>query len=201
MRTHQLYSFLVNFILTFFTTSWLYWTDYYSTVPKIQRVSMDGTSKTILHDAGLSAPYGLTLDYHTQTLYWTDYSSNRIEMSNADGSNRRTVTTSLVNDAYSITFFNGRLYWTDFSYNRIITAPVSGGSSTYLTGATNDMYGITVVAEERQPLGTPMQAVYSMHCVMLINLMQSSIYIFSVQSMWGKPWRLQPFLSVEFNKG
>ena len=123
---------------------------------------MDGTSKTILHDADLSAPYGLTLDYLTQTLYWTDYSRNRIEMSNADGSNRRTVTTTLVNDAYSITFYNGRLYWTDHSYNRIITAPVNSGSSTYLTSATNDMYGITVVTDERQPLGKPMQVAYSM---------------------------------------
>ena len=134
-------------------TRWLYWTDYYLIVPKIQRMSMDGTSKTILHDTDLSAPYGLTLDYDTQTLYWTDYIRNRIEKSNADGSNRMIVTTSMINDAYSITFYNGMLYWTDHSYNRILTASVDTGTSSYLTSATNDMYGITVVTEERQPLG------------------------------------------------
>lgn len=115
---------------------------------------MDGTLKTILHDADLTAPYGLTIDYETQTIYWTDYSRNRIEKSNADGSNRAVVTTSLVNDPYSITFFNGRLYWTDLSYNRILTVPVNSRSTAYLTSATNDMYGITVITEERQPLGT-----------------------------------------------
>lgn len=114
---------------------------------------MDGTSKTILHDADLSAPYGLTIDYDTQTIYWTDYTRNRIEKSNADGSNRAVVTTSLVNDPYSITFYNGRLYWTDLSYNRILTTLVNSRSSSYLTGAVNDMYGITVITEERQPLG------------------------------------------------
>lgn len=131
----------------------MYWTDYYSTVPKIQRVSMDGTSKTILHDTDLSAPYGLTIDYDTQTIYWTDYTRNRIEKSNADGSNRAVVTTSLVYDPYSITFYDGRLYWTDFTYNRILTTLVTSRSSSYLTNAVNDMYGITVLAGERQPLG------------------------------------------------
>ena len=146
---------MITSLLTYaiLQTRWLYWTDYYSTVPKIQRMSMDGTSKTILHDADLSAPYGLTLDYDTQTLYWTDYTQNRIEKSNTDGSNRMTVTTSLINDAYSITFYNGRLYWTDLSYNRILTASVDSGTSSYLTNSMNDMYGITVVTEERQPLG------------------------------------------------
>ena len=138
-----------NFILN----RWLYWTDYYSTVPKIQRVSMDGTGKTILHDTSLTAPYGLTLDYDTQTLYWTDYTLNKIEKSNADGSNRALVTTSMVNDAYSITFFDGRLYWTDFSYNRILTTPVNSPRSAYLSSSLNDMYGITAITEDRQPIG------------------------------------------------
>ena len=121
---------------------------------------MDGTSKTILHDADLSAPYGLTLDYDTQTLYWTDYSRNRIEKSNADGSDRTVVTTTLINDPYSITFYNGRLYWTDLSYNRILTAPVDTGASTYLTNSINDMYGITVVSDDRQPLGKSIHISY-----------------------------------------
>ncbi len=82
---------------------------------------MDGTAKTILHDTGLSKPYCLTLDYDTQVLYWADYTLNKIEKSNADGTNRQLVTTSLVYDAYSITFFNGRLYWTDLSYDLILT--------------------------------------------------------------------------------
>ena len=114
---------------------------------------MDGTLKTILHDTDLTAPYGLTIDYDTQTIYWTDYTRNRIERSNADGTSRAVVTTSLVRDPYSITFYNGRLYWTDLNYNRILTAPVNSRSTTYLTSATNDMYGITVITEERQPLG------------------------------------------------
>ena len=114
---------------------------------------MDGTSKTILHDTSLSAPYCVTLDYDEQILYWADYNLNKIEKSNADGSNRQLVTTTLVNDAYSITFFNGRLYWTDLSYDRILTLPTTSTASMYLTSGFGNMYGIKSITEERQPKG------------------------------------------------
>ena len=114
---------------------------------------MDGTAKSILHDTGLSAPYCITLDYNAQILYWADYTLNRIEQSNADGSNRRLVTTSRVNNAYSMTFFNGRLYWTDLSYSRILTAPTSSSTSAYLTTTFGSMYGIKAITQERQPEG------------------------------------------------
>ena len=115
---------------------------------------MDGTAKTILHDTMLSAPYGLTIDYDAQIIYWTDYTLNKIEKSNVNGTNRRLVTTSLVSNPYSITFFNGRLYWTDLYYNRILTIPVTSTTSAYLTGSFGGMYGIKAVTEERQPIGT-----------------------------------------------
>ena len=118
---------------------------------------MDGTSRSILHSTSLSQPYCITLDYDTQVLYWADYALNKIEKSNIDGSNRQLVTTALVNNAYSITFFNGRLYWTDLLYNRILTYPTTASGSattTYLSSSIGDMYGIQVFAEERQPKGT-----------------------------------------------
>ena len=115
---------------------------------------MDGTGREIIHNTSLSTPYGLTLDYDTQTLYWTDYSLNKIERSNVDGTDRVVVTTLLVSNPYSITFYNGSLYWTDFSYNRILTTAVDSTDATlYVGNAVNDMYGIKAITEERQPLG------------------------------------------------
>ena len=117
-------------------------------------MSMDGTGREIIHNTSLSSPYGLTLDYDTQTLYWTDYNLNKIERSSIDGTDRAVVTTLLVSNPYSITFYNGSLYWTDFSYNRILTTAVDSADATvYVGNAVNDMYGIKAIAEERQPLG------------------------------------------------
>jgi len=115
---------------------------------------MDGTRQEIIHDTSISLPYGITIDYDSQVIYWTDYTRNTIERSNVNGTNRQLVTTTLINNPYAITYFNGRLYWTDLTYSRILTAPSTPSSSTsYLTTTIGSMYGIKVITEERQPLG------------------------------------------------
>ena len=115
---------------------------------------MDGNSRTVLHRSGLSNVYGLTLDYQNQTLYWVDYSNNRIERSSASGSNRATLRTGL-NDPWGVTYHAGRLYWTDWNQDRIYSILVRSPSS--ITAITSSLggnpNGIHVLAEERQPLG------------------------------------------------
>ena len=131
----------------------MYWTDY-GTTKTIERASMDGTSRTAIHFTDLSTPYGLTLDIDTQTLYWADYSRNRLEKSNVDGSNRQVVTTTSILDPYHITYYDGILYWGDWAYNRLLMTPVNGPSSvTFLTTSASDPYGIQIIAEERQREG------------------------------------------------
>ena len=108
----------------------------------------------ILHNTNLRDTYAITIDYDNQVLYWADFTLNKIESSNVDGSNRRTLTTS-VRDPYSITYYNGQLFWGDNSYNRILTGPVTFSSSgTYVGGSVSyDPYGIHVVSKETQPEG------------------------------------------------
>ena len=101
------------------------------------------------------------MDYDSQILYWADYSLNKIEKSNADGTNRAVVTTSNVRDPYSITFYNNRLYWTDLYYNRVLTTSVSSPSVSYLTTSQGDMYAIQAVTDERQPEGTYISSTYT----------------------------------------
>lgn len=121
---------------------------------RIERASMDGTSRTVLHSTGLSTVYGLTLDYDTQILYWADYSNNRIESSFTNGSNRVLITATSITDPFGITFYDGKLYWTDWALNGIYTLTLntpSVVSRVISTGA--DPYGIHVVTKERQPEG------------------------------------------------
>ena len=129
-----------------------YWTDVGT--DRIERASMDGTSRTVLHSTGLSTVYGLTLDYDNQVLYWADYSNNRIERSFTNGSNRILVTSSGITDPFGITYYNGRLYWTDWSLNGIYTLNLTTTSVvTRVIGTGQDPYGIHVATEERQPEG------------------------------------------------
>ena len=114
---------------------------------------MDGTSRTVLHSTGLALPYGITLDYATQTLYWIDNSLDNLESSNADGTNRRLLTRVNIQCPYGITFFDGKLYWGDLCQHVVYTAPVSSiGSSSVLVTAGNDPYRLHVISEESQPI-------------------------------------------------
>ena len=130
----------------------LYWTDV--ATDRIERASMDGTSRRVLHSTGLSTVYGLTVDYANQVLYWADYSNNRIEKSFTNGSNRILVTSTGIFDPFGITFYDGVLYWTDWSQNSLYRLNLTTPSAvTRIINVGSDPYGIHVVSETRQPEG------------------------------------------------
>lgn len=131
----------------------MYWTDVGTN--RIEKATMDGNSRTVLHSSGLSRVYGLTLDYQNQTLYWVDYSSNRVERSSVTGSDRVVVRTGL-RDPWGVTYYSGRVYWTDWYYDRIYSTSVTSSSSIVTVTSSSlggNPYGIHILTEERQPLG------------------------------------------------
>ena len=137
---------------TFCSPRFLYWTDCGSR-PIIGRISMDGTSREVLHNTGLGKPNALTIDHGTQTIYWTDSISRDIESSSTDGSGRRTVT-SAVFLPYSITVFGDSLYWTDWEYDAIFQATTSGRNVSFLiSGLSSRPKGIQLISDQRQPTG------------------------------------------------
>ena len=131
----------------------MYWTD--TGTDRIERASMDGKSRTVLHSTGLSVARALTMDYDNQVLYWADDSYNRIERSNPDGSNRLIVATiSSYYGPFAMTYYNGRVYWADTYYRRLYSTSVTSPSITSVTSRlTYGPQGIQVVAKERQPQG------------------------------------------------
>ena len=132
----------------------MYWTDL-GAMAKIERASMDGTSREVLHNTSLIWPNALTLDYDTQILYWMDASLDKFESSYADGSNRRLLSTTHIYHPFGITFYQNIVYWTDWQYNVILSAPVSHPTqvSVVMSGLVDRPMGISVVSVERQPAG------------------------------------------------
>ena len=132
----------------------MYWTDW-GTVAKIERASMDGTSREVLHNTNLVWPNALTLDYDTQILYWMDGQLDKFESSNADGSNRRLLSTTHIYHPFGITLYQNRFYWTDWHLNAVLTAPMnlSAAVSVVISGLQSRPMGISVVSVDRQPEG------------------------------------------------
>ena len=114
---------------------------------------MDGTSRTSLHTTELSAPYGLTIDYDTQTLYWVDYTLDKLESSNVDGTNRTVVTRASVQCPWGITFFEKKLYWGDVCQHVIYSTSINAPNDvSTLISTGDDPYRLHVITKERQPV-------------------------------------------------
>ena len=138
----------------------LYWTEWStrSTTVRINKASMDGSGRQILHQTDMQQPYGIAVDIDAQVIYWTDVELKRIEASNVDGSNRRVILDSQagVDRPYALSLHGDMLYISD--WNRRILAtnksgdqPVHTVSNTFCTYVST--FGIRVVAEENQLLG------------------------------------------------
>ena len=116
---------------------------------------MDGTSRTVLHNTSLSNPYGLTIDYENQILYWIDDGYNRIESSYVNGTGRVVLTTSSIENPYDIAYFGGNVYWTEqyYHYGGILSASVDPVTVANVSFSISNPYGISVFSEEGQPEG------------------------------------------------
>jgi len=132
----------------------MYWTDW-GTVAKIERASMDGTSREVLHNTSLVWPNALTLDYESQILYWMDASLDKFESSGVDGSNRRLLSTTHIYHPFGITLYQNSFYWTDWQVNAVLSAPLNMPTSVgvVISGLFLDPMGISCVSVDRQPTG------------------------------------------------
>ena len=132
---------------------------YWSTVgnqASIEKASMDGTNREIIHNTTLSFPYALTLDIPTQTLYWVDSASGRVETSAVNGSNRRLIMQASIN-SHGIVAYNNGLYFINFLLNTINYVGNANESDVTvvnpLIASCGTFYGIQIVDQFRQPQG------------------------------------------------
>ena len=97
----------------------MFWTDWGTPVPKIERASMDGKNRTILVDTQLEWPNGLTLDYEKKLLYWIDAKMQYIAVIDWDGFNRKTLLKDeegrVLHMPFAISVYRSELYWTDWN--------------------------------------------------------------------------------------
>ena len=138
----------------------MFWTDWAENA-KIERSFMDGSDRRSLISSSLSQPNGITIDYYSQKIYWSDSGLDKIEYSNFDGSSRTTLETSGsgLDYPFSLTVANNLLFWSDLSTNKVYVTHKVHGSNTasgYFTTValfSSSPYGIEAVLSSRQKLG------------------------------------------------
>ena len=139
----------------------LYWTDW-GQKGKIEKASMDGLGRSVLIDTDLEEPYGITIDYTQQKIYWVDGLLDKIEYCNPDGSGRITLTTLPsgfgMGVPYSLTLEGDYLYWTEWDTNSLYSVHKTEGGNVMqiLSDLVVNPNGIQAVSASQRVYGESM---------------------------------------------
>uniref|UniRef100_A0A8D0BMN3 Low-density lipoprotein receptor-related protein n=1 Tax=Salvator merianae TaxID=96440 RepID=A0A8D0BMN3_SALMN len=97
---------------------YMYWTDW-GEIPKIERAALDGSERVVLVNTSLGWPNGLALDYTENKIYWGDAKTDKIEVMNTDGTNRRVLVEDKLPHIFGFTLLGDFIYWTDWQRRSI----------------------------------------------------------------------------------
>ncbi|XP_049321599.1 low-density lipoprotein receptor-related protein 4 isoform X2 [Astyanax mexicanus] len=130
---------------------YMYWTDW-GEHAKLERAGLDGSDRVVLISNNLGWPNGLAVDKAGSQLLWADAHTERIEASDLNGLNRRTLV-SPVQHPYGLTLLGPHIYWTDWQSRSIQRADKTSGANI-ITVRSNlpGLMDIQAVDRER-PLG------------------------------------------------
>lgn len=105
-----------------FRTRWLFWTDWGEN-PRIERIGMDGTNRSVIINTKIYWPNGLTLDTTTQRVYFADSKLDFIDFCYYNGTGRQQVLAGshYLLHPHSLTLFEETLFWTDRQLNRVLS--------------------------------------------------------------------------------
>ncbi|KAF0298635.1 Low-density lipoprotein receptor-related protein 6 [Amphibalanus amphitrite] len=139
----------------------LFWTDW-GEIPKIERAGMDGdlSTRSVFVRDDIHWPNGITIDYETKMVYWTEAKKERPQISaqRYDGTGRRVVMEGAeLKHPFSVTLFRDRLYWTDWHTRSIHSCKKrNGGDVRTVLGGERGGRGVQpldvhVFTASRQP--------------------------------------------------
>ena len=148
----------------------MYWTEW-GLVPMIEQASMDGRARTVVIDTDLDHPWGVTIDYSDNRLYWVDAGLDKIEYSNLDGTNRITMEIGVI-DPFAVTIENNLLFWTETGNVSIFTTHKLFGKGILeiAIGRTLTPGGIEAVSPGRQPKGKTTLGIYFIIFLFLFSM-------------------------------
>lgn len=130
----------------------LYWTD--TGLDHIEVANLDGSMRKVLVWQDLKNPRAIAVHHNAGYLFWTDWGANpRIERSDMDGKNRRTIVRSVDRkhmgwpNGLSIDYVTNRIIWVDAMREKIECADLNGDNRQVLVNDVPHPYGLTVSGE------------------------------------------------------
>lgn len=112
----------------------MYWSDW-GKIPRIERAWMDGSHREAIVTEDIFWPNGIALDVAEQKIYWCDAKTDRIEMANVDGSDRKVIISQILPHPFGLSILGEYIYWTDWEENTVERAnKITGENRRVLVG-------------------------------------------------------------------
>ncbi|XP_003224687.3 low-density lipoprotein receptor-related protein 1B [Anolis carolinensis] len=129
----------------------MYWCEIGSD-SKIQQAGMDGSSREILIDGGLGWPTGITLDFLSWRIFWSDDKFHCIGSAFLDGTGVKVFDLPEIRSPFSLTVFEDDIYWSDMITRRVQKIDKrTGKNRTVIIKRHGQPYGLKVIHEVLQP--------------------------------------------------
>lgn len=149
---------------------YIFWTDISQEIINYAVINRTEQTKTGIITTGLVSPDGLACDWIGHKLYWTDAETNRIEVSNLDGSHRKVLYWQNLDQPRAIALdpFQGLMFWSDWGdVPKIERAGMDGTLSTRTTIVDDNIFwpnGLTLDYNESKLYWTDAKLSYIHSC-------------------------------------
>ena len=157
----SLSTYILPLLIYLFFYRIMFFTDW-GTFAKIEKANMDGTSRSVIHFSSLVWPNGIAIDSAEEKLYWTDAYLDKIEYSNLDGSDRRTLidehtylpttgfskitNSEVIQHPFALELYGDKVCWTDWTLKSVICAnKYSGGETDFVAFGLGKPEGLHVL--------------------------------------------------------
>lgn len=100
----------------------IYWTNWNSHSPSIQRAFFSGFDKQSIITTDITMPNALALDHQAEKLYWGDARIDKIERCEYDGSNRIILSKIAPLHTFDMAVYGEFIFWTDWVLHAVMRA-------------------------------------------------------------------------------
>ncbi|XP_050419520.1 low-density lipoprotein receptor-related protein 2 [Patella vulgata] len=120
----------------------------------IARAYGDGSNVTKIREHQLGWPNGLCIDFEADRLYWVDAYFDRIQSTDFDGENLKTLGNHAITHPFGIALYKDDIYFTDWRMEAILKINKNGGKQTKLRSGVGKMMGIKIFDKDLQPMSS-----------------------------------------------
>ncbi|KAH7646170.1 low-density lipoprotein receptor-like protein [Dermatophagoides farinae] len=132
----------------------MFWTDWDSSLPRIESASMDGTAQHIVIQVEPGSwPNGITLDFVLQRIYWIDAKTDTLSTVRYDGKDFRNILVGndFLTHPFAMSLYENYAYWSDWRTNSLVRANKWNGTKVEVIARTfSQPFDVKILHPSRQ---------------------------------------------------